>query len=75
MFSRLACSLLKRDTVRRLFNDRVVIVDYPLNPAPRWRDDNAALTALLDRQRTTFRSSIAGMTAALPIAGTIAPDF
>jgi hypothetical protein len=75
MFSRLACSLLKRDTVRRLFNDRVVIVDYPLNPAPRWRNGNAALAALLDRQCTTFRSSIAGMTAVLPTAETIAPDF
>ena len=75
MFARLACSLLKRDTVRRLLNNRVVIVDYPLDPAPRWHNGNAALAALLERSRATFRSSIAGMTTSLPTAETIAPEF
>jgi len=75
MLARLACDLLRRDSVRRLFNNRVVIIDYPLNPAPRWRNGNAHLAVLLDRQRATFRASIAGMTATLPTAETIAPEF
>ena len=54
MLARLACGLLKRGAVRRLFNNRVVIIDYPLNSTPRWRNGNADLAVLLDRPRATF---------------------
>jgi hypothetical protein len=75
MFERAACNLLRRDAVRRLLNNRIVVVDHPIDPAPRRHTANAHIAALLNRQCEAFRASIAGMTAALHIAETIAPEF
>jgi hypothetical protein len=66
---------LRRSTVRRFFDNRIVVVDYPLDPSPRWREGNPHIAALLSRQSETFRTTIAEMNAVLPIAETIKPGF
>jgi Methyltransferase domain len=73
MFARAACNLLRRDAIRRLFNNRIVIVDYPVEP--RRKGQNTHVTALVNRQLGAIRASIAGMTDAVPLAETIAPEF
>ena len=75
MFARAVCSLLKRDSVRRLLNNRIVVVDYPFDPASRWPGANAPIAALLNRHSGAFRASITKMTATLPVAETIASGF
>src|SRR5260221_7520814 len=73
MFARAACNILRRDGVRRLFNNRIVIVDYPIDP--RRKGENTHVAALLNQRREAIGASIAGMTATLPLAETIAPKF
>lgn len=75
MFARAACNLLRRDAIRRLLNNRVVVVDYPFDPIQRWEDGNPHIASLLGRQRETVRASIAEMASILYVAETITPEY
>jgi hypothetical protein len=75
MFARAACNLLRRSGVRRFFDYRVVVVDYPFDPTPRWQAGNPTIGNLLARHRETFNATIAGMNTVLPVAETITPGF
>ena len=75
MFARAACNLLRRDAVRRFLNNRILVVDYPFVPKPRWQAGNSHIAALLGRQHETFRAWIANVAPILSVAETITPGF
>ena len=75
MFARAACNLLRRAPVRRLLNNRIIVVDYPYVPNPRWPAGNPHVSALLNRQCETFRAAIAGMNSVLPVAETVKREY
>jgi hypothetical protein len=61
--------------LRRLFNNRIVVADYPIDPLPRCPNGNVHIKALLNRQRDNFRASISKMTSALPSAETRSSEW
>jgi len=75
MFARAACNLLRRAPIRRLLNNRIIVVDYPYVPSPRWPSGNPHISALLSRQYESFRGAIAGMGAVLPAADSIQREY